>query len=41
MSFFQYSRKAIMALALVLMLTITTACGTTVATRDTEAAYPN
>lgn len=41
MNFFQRSRKILTALTLVLMLTITTACGATVATKDTEAAYPN
>jgi len=41
MNFFKHSRKIITALTLVLMLTITTACGAMVATRDTDADYPN
>jgi hypothetical protein len=41
MNFFQRSRSIIVALVLVLMLTVTTACSATVATRDTDAAYPN
>jgi hypothetical protein len=40
MNLFQRSRKVMMTLALVLMLVITTACSTTVATRDTDTGYP-
>jgi hypothetical protein len=41
MSLFQYGRRALAALVLVLVLVITPACSAPVATRDTETGYSN
>jgi len=39
MSFFKRSKAVMTALALILILTVTTACGASVATNDTNAGY--